>query len=140
MIDVAPVKECTECERIPERRQARPATSNLRPDVIHASLICDASYIPVTPGHVPRPFGMKIFYTERAGVFAQMTVHGPVRESPGPGAAFSDASAPCTRYAAPCPHARGTALTPRELDVMRLVADDHTSQEIGRILLISPRD
>jgi DNA-binding CsgD family transcriptional regulator len=40
----------------------------------------------------------------------------------------------------PCPHARGTALTPRELDVMRLVADDHTSQEIGRILLISPRD
>ena len=31
------------------------------------------------------------------------------------------------------------ALTPRERDVMRLVADDHTSKEIGRILLISPR-
>ncbi|HEY2287278.1 MAG TPA: helix-turn-helix transcriptional regulator [Streptosporangiaceae bacterium] len=30
-------------------------------------------------------------------------------------------------------------LTPRELDVMRLVADDRTSKEIGRILLISPR-
>jgi DNA-binding CsgD family transcriptional regulator len=30
-------------------------------------------------------------------------------------------------------------LTPRELDVMRLVADDRTGKEIGRILLISPR-
>ena len=30
-------------------------------------------------------------------------------------------------------------LTPRELDVMWLVACDRTSKEIGRILLISPR-
>jgi DNA-binding CsgD family transcriptional regulator len=30
-------------------------------------------------------------------------------------------------------------LTPRELDVMWLVASDRTSKEIGRILLISPR-
>ena len=35
--------------------------------------------------------------------------------------------------------AEESALTPRELDVMRLVAGDHTSKEIGRILLISPR-
>lgn len=30
-------------------------------------------------------------------------------------------------------------LTPREIDVMWLVASDRTSKEIGRILLISPR-
>jgi DNA-binding CsgD family transcriptional regulator len=30
-------------------------------------------------------------------------------------------------------------LTPRELDVMWLVADGRTSKEIGQILLISPR-
>ena len=30
-------------------------------------------------------------------------------------------------------------LTPRELDVMWLVADGRTSKEIGRILIISPR-